>query len=273
MRKSEEILFTTHLQSDKLRFTPEAIESSLKEITNNYIPVIDNHDPRSAPLGRIRSGRIVQLDDGEWALIGLIEYFEKDDYISPCDQKKRVRLFVDKEEFCHVRYDGSFGNEDGKILLKELEGLFNETPQLYEKRSTDHVSSLVISFIGGVLTHYAVEFFKNNGREVINKLIKHISLYLSKQSKHTTIIQYVFPVEIENKIIEANILLVNPTKKDLDDVLKKQCIELMESQLKNIEIIEKNLAKITFYFENGKLEMKWAIRADCFPIEFNSKTE
>ena len=69
---------TTHTISDAQDVTLEDLKQHLDTIDQVIIPVYSVHDPRLPPIGRVVSGVIVGLEDGEYALDVDVELFDPD---------------------------------------------------------------------------------------------------------------------------------------------------------------------------------------------------
>ena len=55
---------TTHVDRHGERLTRSALESLVRQLRANYIPIGFEHDPRFPPLGRMIDATVVELPDG-----------------------------------------------------------------------------------------------------------------------------------------------------------------------------------------------------------------
>jgi hypothetical protein len=74
-----------------------------------YLPLTLEHDIRKTPIGRVKSAIVERLDDGEFAVKGLVEMFEEGDTLSSAqdDGRKLLIATVDSATFA-VEYDSSY---------------------------------------------------------------------------------------------------------------------------------------------------------------------
>ena len=93
---------TTHTFPDPPGITLDDLKRHLDIIGHVIIPVYSVHDPRQPPIGRVVSGLIVGLEDGEYALDVNVELFDPD-FIPECGTS------IDKRVVIVNKPDGKFG--------------------------------------------------------------------------------------------------------------------------------------------------------------------
>jgi len=74
---------TTYIVPDHQAVTIDDMKRHLRTIDHVIVPVYSVHDPRLPPIGRVVSGVIVELNDGEYALDVNVELFDSE-FIPDC---------------------------------------------------------------------------------------------------------------------------------------------------------------------------------------------
>jgi hypothetical protein len=146
-------LMTTHVDLDNERMAVEGLESFAASVNNNYIPFTREHDIRKVPIGRVASATIVRLDDGEFAVNGVIEVFEEADTLSSLrGDGRRIRNETEKISTFTVGYDRTYETPEGRQLLAALAHLSPESGSMPQvKKSVDYVPVLTIMVAAGGL--------------------------------------------------------------------------------------------------------------------------
>lgn len=101
---------TTHLDKHNCRIAKEALESAVKDINEGIyaIGVGIEHDFSIMPIGKVISGKLVELEDGEYGLEieqELFEQYQVYSYIEDAkwyisESKKGSRPFADTQVVC-----------------------------------------------------------------------------------------------------------------------------------------------------------------------------
>jgi len=84
-----------------------ALEGMLEQTKSDIVPMLWNHDPRIPPIGRLLSGRIDKLPDGEFAFVGTSDLFEPDDEIPLIDDGREIPIRI-PEAPVEVIFDRSY---------------------------------------------------------------------------------------------------------------------------------------------------------------------
>jgi len=268
MRFEYHILATTHIDQNRYKLTKEALEKANVQIKEYYIPGINDHDPRNPPIGRIESGRVIELDDGEWGLEVELAIFEEGDEKVPYLNGKKLVPEIENPEKFKVMYDISYDNPEGKELIKKLTLISGEEPSLGIKRGPDPISILIIIF-GFVGINIAIGFLRKLGANAADALQKTLDEYFKGKSDNDRLIQWSVTKDVNGNPVEIWIIATNPKK----DSIKK----FFETGLGNIddELLEydipSNISRVVFKYEKGKLSQMYSVRADGFPIQLKKK--
>ena len=148
-----QILATTHPDLHSERMTIDALETLVQSVNSSYIPVGIQHDPRIAPVGRVASASIRKLDDGEYAVEGLIEVFEPGDKFELVENQRTLVTEKYESGRLEIEYDRNFRDTEDQLLIEKIAGLFGTRPKENVKKSLDPITVLAIGgafILGGV---------------------------------------------------------------------------------------------------------------------------
>ena len=81
MRRYTGVISTTRVDAHGDFIQKDELERIAAQMARKYTLMNYGHDPRYPPLGRIVSTRLVKQEDGEYALEGTFEIWERNDAI------------------------------------------------------------------------------------------------------------------------------------------------------------------------------------------------
>ena len=171
MKYEKQIIATTHVDSHHFKLTKESLYDAARQQNEVYIPLTIEHDPRIPPVGRSESCEIVELDDGEWALVGTYGIFEDGDLYAPITSDRRIVCERQNPDKFAVKYDVSYQTTEGQNLINELAALSGETPHVGVKRSAEPISILTI-VLGVIIGNILSGFFQKIGADYVDPLKK-----------------------------------------------------------------------------------------------------
>ena len=135
---------TTHVDRHGDRMLLSALESLVESASNQYFPVIYNHDPRTPPIGRIAGARIVSLDGGEYAVDGDIELFEASDRFEESLESRSIPVRTYPAGKLQLGFDRNYRNEADQRVIHDVSTILGTHPRYEEKKALDPLSILTI---------------------------------------------------------------------------------------------------------------------------------
>jgi hypothetical protein len=139
---TRQILTTSHVDKQGDQFTIGALSSMVDQANTSYIPFGVEHDPRIAPLGRIRRARLIPLPDGQCAVEGDIEFFDPQETIPPASTERTVALPSLDEPA--IGYDRSYRGQENQKIIRDIAKVLESKPKEEFKKSLDPISLLEI---------------------------------------------------------------------------------------------------------------------------------
>jgi hypothetical protein len=264
-------LMTTHLDKHGERFSLEALESFKMQIESNIIPHGIDHDPRIEPVGRLLTAKIVKLDDGEYALDGISEIFNDLTNIEEITDRELV-LHEYSNDSLEIRSDRSYSSEDDTKIINEISELMkcSKPPQKEVKKALDPLSIFWIcgAFVIGGITN---GFLNKLGSEAFDLLKSKLNKLLSKRNEDKSEKLFAFDFTITDKKCNVEVILTNPSEKDIELVLHKGLQELdriLPTYL--MSPLKRPIRNIVFEFKDGDLQFKFAVRNDGIPLKMKS---
>src|SRR5436305_4150687 len=151
MRRAETIIATTHVDAHFERMSPRSLDTFVEDIRSSYIPLWVEHDPRIPPRGRISDAYVKTLADGEIAVVGVIEEFDRHE-ISPFDNSRQMKI-ADTTEDLILEFDRSYQDVRSAALIQDIADLLGSKPQPHVKKALIPISVLTLAGkfeIGGI---------------------------------------------------------------------------------------------------------------------------
>ena len=138
MRRIRCIMATTHLDRHNERLTLAALESMQEYSRSSFLPFIVNHDPRSAPIGRVIDTEITDLPDGEHALEAEIEVFESGP-LPPLRTDRSMPFRELPRDSLVLTIDRSFSRPEFQDAVGAIAQEFGTPVQFESKKALDPV--------------------------------------------------------------------------------------------------------------------------------------
>lgn len=112
---------TTFAVPDYPAITLDDLKRHVATIDQVIIPVYSVHDPRQPPIGRVVSGVIVELEDGEYALEVNIEIFDLDFVpVAGSPEDKRIAIFNKPHEMFGIWCDMTSMTPEKTSVMREI---------------------------------------------------------------------------------------------------------------------------------------------------------
>jgi hypothetical protein len=259
------IVATTHVDLQRELLTKNALEQMVNQYRTNYIKVMDEHDPRKIPIGRVIDGRLVELQDGEFAVEATFELFDGSD--PQADEKGKELNISDKEdeEDLTIYYDYSYRKKAHINKIEEFNRKIAHHTGLryFAKKSLEPLSILTI---GGVfiLGKIAEGFLHKAGEETFTLLKKQLpQLLLLPTRKRERVLELRLVVKNGDLTHQVSLYLSNPTEKEIDLVLDKGLKKLDDVLPK---YVSQGAKEIALSLKDNKFEVIYMLNGKARPF-------
>ena len=212
---------TTHVVPDHRAMALEDLKRHLDTIDHVIIPVYSVHDPRQPPIGRVVSGAIVGLEDGEYALDVNVELFDPDFIPSPgAAMDKRVAIVNRAQGRFGIWCDISTVTPEKTVILQEISEIL-ETPVTSGNGAGILQDDLPILVIGiGMLPfgYIADTFSRRLGREQIHMLTENLTRLYTSPGEDPADSLLIFDLDVtdrQQRSLLIEVIMTNPCVKDI----------------------------------------------------------
>jgi hypothetical protein len=268
MRQILATMATTHVDRHGDKMTLDALQGMAQQIEQHYLPITLEHDIRHPPVGRVVSGKVTRLSDGEYALEATIEVFEEDDSLeSLAGDGRQLRVRPENIHTIAVGYDRTFCDEEGQQLLADLSEISAEgqKPTEIAKKSLEPIATLVIisgiSVVGGI----ARGFFSKLGADLYEKLKQSLGRYYRKKPPREHILDFLFFATHDESALEVHVLVAHPSQEEIDELLSGT-LDGIDALVLSLPIREAGIAKVVLEYSNRRMQVRYAVRRDCVPL-------
>ncbi|MHA8055518.1 hypothetical protein VR611_06190 [Aquirufa nivalisilvae] len=261
-------LVTTHLDRHGERFTLGALKSIVEQSNKYIIPIGIEHDPRITPKGRVIMAELVELEDGEFAVEGVVEFFD-DDFENLTDTYNReipVRIY--KYGNFKIVTDRNFRDENSKKDIEDLKSILKNAKTEEEiKKSLEPISILTLGS-GFVLGGIANGFLGEIGAEAYRALVEKLKQIYNKPviEEQEKLFKFDTTITKGKKSVNVQVIISNPTVNDIQVFFDKGIKQLDIILLKYIKG-NKHIKVIVFEYKSNSLELKFALSKKGIPIE------
>ena len=200
--------------------TKEALELMVEQANSSYIPVGIMHDPRIPPVGRIISAKLVQLEDGEYAVEGVRQIFEVGDEYEIDEGTRELPLDYFSDENLAIQFDRGFRDKESQEAIAEISKAFNSRPQEQFKKSADPISVLVIVgtfLLGGIASGFLGKI-GSDAFDLLKEKLKQLFLR-KKKDRGEFLLSFEFTISDGASQINVETILSNPTEEDIEHFL------------------------------------------------------
>jgi len=242
------------------------LERFAEQINSQWLPMVVEHDPRIPPIGRLSSATVIQRDDGVYAVEGTFERYEDGDIIPFVDERRRVPTHehMNADAF-EIRWDRSFRGADDQSDLDELVDLLGASNKHHVKKSVEPISALIIAG-GFILSGVARGFLQKLGGDAAEAVKKKLKKLMQRQRGKEQLLVYEWSVSCEDsRVVIVQVILTNPSQEDIDSFHVRGQFDLARVLPEHLRA-PLPLAQLTYEYENGKLELTYALRTDAVPV-------
>ncbi|WP_419861465.1 hypothetical protein [Candidatus Palauibacter sp.] len=261
MRLARGITATTHVDRHRDKLTLGALEDMVRQIEDHYIPVLNQHDPRLPPLGRIASAEVVPMDDGEYALVVTQELFEPGDVPPPVDKRRSVRLRELPSDI-NIAVDQSFRHEADQEILATLEKS-GVTVTQGVKKALEPISVLIIG--AGLLV--ARGFLNRIGDELGGTVCEAVRGLLNRRRGADATFLLVMELRLRDnpQPLSLKVILDSPSDDEVVEFLRDG-VKLVQELIPTVLTYADDFCEVTLHYKNQQLRSGHGIRRDGFPI-------
>jgi len=259
-------LTTTHIDLDGDRMMLSALEGMVAQINTRYIPMGIEHDPRIPPMGRLISAEVVALDDGEFAVDGVVEMYEPDDHLPLSYEKEGFPFNTTPVGDFALQYDRGFRDEFDQELISELSEILAVQASPCIKKSLDPISVLTIGG-GFVLGAVASGFLNRLGADAYSALkLKLKELFAHRREEPgESLLSIETTVESGGTRMVVEVLVTNPTSADIDQLLGDGLAQI-DRISRSLFDTASDVPKVVCDYRKGVVQPRFGVRRDCVPL-------
>ena len=267
MRREEIIMSTSRVDSHGDRLVPDAIMDGARQITEFFLPMMYEHDPRVAPRGRIVGATTRELEDGELALVGEVEIFEPEDPVPQfCDEKSMRPRMGSSPPPIFIEYDRSYQSPEYQEDINHIGILLNAEPREYVKKAIDPVSILTVGgafALGGIFSG----FFNQLGTDAYNALKLKLTEIFNRRGERgeECILEFLAVLQVENNSWEVSLLVTNPNPVLIEELFDSG-LSVLDSIAPNLIDDQENILRFVFVHTEQGFRLKYALRRDAIPL-------
>ena len=259
MRRLRRTIATTRVDRHGDKFALVALEDLAAEVATRCVPVLYNHDPRVPPLGRTLSAEVVQLRDGEHALVAEWELFEPRDVAPPVDLNRQIGL-RELADGVVLEVDRSYCHESDRRVLSRLEAQ-GVTIAHMSKKALEPISVLTIA-----VSLVASGFLAKAGADLWDSLWSGVRKLLSHRRR--TDAEFLLVLELQVRAVPKPlfmcVILDSPSDSDVESIMMK-LERMMRVVTPHLLALDQEVVKVVFHHERGKLRPGYVIRSDGYP--------
>jgi hypothetical protein len=258
-------MITSHVDKQNDKMTLDALQDFARLTNQQYTPMGVEHDPRIPPIGRVLSAHTEELEDGEYAVDGIAEIFEKGEEIEFKDDGREIPIREFGEQL-HISPDRGYQEPDDQRLLEEMRSLVHGeiSPQL--KKSVEPISLLIIaaSFIaGGIASGFLGKIGEDAWDQFKTKLIDLMNR--KRQENKDRLLAFEFTVREGGQPLCLETILANPSESDINKFLQQGLKELDERTPRFFKH-RHYLRKVVYEYKDGQLRVIFGLRKDGVPL-------
>ncbi len=253
---------------DRELISPEALFDMKSQLDEAYLPLTIEHDIRNPPIGRIVSGEIFELEDGNYLLQGEAEVFDESVESLKISTEKAIRIYAKEIETFEASYDGRLHSDELENLRNELDPIATNSWES-RKYSAEPQNVVLIAFGVFAISSIAGGFFKNIGSDIYDILKHSLKKYFSRDSKSDTqeeLLQLQYFIKSDSgRDIELNVVITNPSADDIDQSFNS-LPEAIENLVGRLPIDINSVCRIVLSYKLSKLKVLYLLRSDGVPL-------
>jgi hypothetical protein len=262
---------TTHHRSDHPPVTLDHLKQDLDMIDHVIIPVYSVYDPRQPPIGRVISGTIVGLEDGEYALDVNVELFGPD-FIPECGDNgdKRVAIVNKPVGKFDVWCSACFVTPEKAAYLSEIATILETSPSYRSNTGMPQEDLPVIIISIGMLPfgYIADTISKRLGCEKVHRLLEKLTLMFTLPEENLPESLLIFDLEVadrQGRSLVVEVIMTNPSGKAINSFFSGGLGELNRI-LPPYYLSRLHPKKIVMNYCEGRFRVLYAIQKQGIPM-------
>ncbi len=263
MRYEARIVATSHRDRHGDRLLPEGLKGNARQSEQRYTPIMVNHDPRIAPIGRTLSSKVFELPDGESALVVLVQYFDNDEDIPIDNSGRELPIWPQPQNELAVIFDQSYRSEEYRRPLEDLANLLKAPLQFYGKKALEPVSTLWLigAFLAGGIASGFLGKIGADGWDLLKDKIKR-AMKRRADWPGERLLVLEFQAVNDSRTVSVKIIIEDPDDDSLE-IFKNRLSVIDDVAIRLIEHPE--LKQVVLRLSDGKLSQLYALRRDAVP--------
>jgi hypothetical protein len=264
MKRSKVVMSTTHVDSHNERLQRRDLEAMAEDLKSDWVPLWYEHDPRIPPNGRVVDGYVEELEDGEVALVGIVEQFEASDNFT-FDNTRAMKIA--RAPACvSVEFDRSYRDRTSQALIVDMSNLLGTEARPQAKKALDPLSILTLTVqatLGGIVGAVA----KTVTDDVWAKLKKKISLALARRRDRSKeyVFQWRFAVVVGGREVEVDLLATCPSESQLDRIFHRH-LATTDAVLLEWLPNHPEIRRVVFDVGGSEAKFSYALRSDVVAV-------
>jgi hypothetical protein len=270
MRQVTGTMLTTHIDLQGDRIEPSGLSDMVADLNGDYLPTWVQHDPRIPPVGRLEHAELQVLPDGEMAVVATSTLFEPTDAppYKPSNRLMRIRSLDDPDRLS-VCVDRSYFNDPDQSELRAIATALAADIKTEFKKGLGVPTTIVLVVGGFAITQLAVGFLTKAGSDAWDAAKSGLKRIFARRRAsgegpdHLLVLQWL--TTRSQMSISVELIMINPTDVELD-ALNAKTLLVIDEKLSHASLVDRSLRRIVFEYRDGRVELKYVVRADCFPL-------
>jgi hypothetical protein len=268
---------TTHGIPDHPVVTLEDLKHQLSLIDHVIVPVYSAPDPRQPPVGRVVSGIIVELGNGEYALDVDVELFDPE-FIPDREPSgdKRVALLNRPLGRFGIRCDTISMDPKAMGILMEISDLLDTRLSLWNGTGTSRDGFFtVIIGVGGLSFGYITgSLHRRLGRQKVREIAVKLARVYEIPRNNQPDPLLIFDLDVtdrQQRALLIEVILTNPSREDIESLCTGGLGEL-DRILPPYYLSRLEPKKIVIHYNEGRFRVLYAVEEHGVPMIPRSAT-
>ena len=258
------ILASTSAQSEKLNnLKLDDLQTMSNQLNQYILPLGVEQDPRIPPRGRIIGGDIEKTENGNYNLIGQVEFFESDlkQLKEITDKELKIKLFIHPT----IIYDTHYLNSSARKKIYDLKVLLGGQEELESKKINETLSVLILGF-NNAMGSISKSFYGRYNRSELKDITHLLSLLLIRSSvDEEKLFSFQNTLKHGNIFINIEIILTNPEPKEIIKFFMKS-LKKFDSLLVKHYQVGKGIRKMVYQYHKSEFELIFVLLKNGIPL-------
>ena len=265
MKRVPARLSTTHVDRHNEALTVGALRGMIEHINAVYLPMTVEHDPRIAPIGRIASAYLTELEDGEFAVDGIIEFFEEADTFLPDEPLRSALVNFAKTEQLVVSADRAFASFEDQSSLHELATDLGALRETNAKKSVEPIAILgiAIKLADGIASGIGEKI----GAEVWEKIRPKLAEFFNrKRDTPEQLLKFEITTFAGGRDRLVEVIVSNPTAEDFDALSLESIDDAVNEAIRRIRDSPAIVRVVFDHSRANGLQFLYGVASNGLPV-------